>query len=52
MLYRSGPGLAGRGEDGPIAAAFGVANARSLPSLVLAGVRAALAAVAGVCLAC
>jgi branched-chain amino acid transport system permease protein len=44
-----GRALRAMAEDGPIAAAFGV-NARSL-SLVLAGVCAALAGLAGVCLA-
>jgi branched-chain amino acid transport system permease protein len=44
-----GKGLRAMAEDGPIAAAFGV-NARTL-SLVLAGGCAALAGVAGVCLA-
>lgn len=44
-----GRALRAMAEDGPIAAAFGV-NARSL-SLLLAGTCAALAAVAGVCLA-
>lgn len=44
-----GKALRAMAEDGPIAAAFGV-NSRSL-SLYLAGVCAALAGVAGVCLA-
>ncbi len=44
-----GKAMRAMAEDGPIAAAYGV-NARSL-SLLLAGFCAALAAVAGVCLA-
>jgi branched-chain amino acid transport system permease protein len=44
-----GKALRAMAEDGPIAAAFGI-DARSM-SLVLAGVCAALAGVAGVCLA-
>jgi branched-chain amino acid transport system permease protein len=50
MRYRDvGKALRAMAEDGPIAAAFGI-NQKGL-SLVLAGICAALAAVAGICLA-